>query len=167
MKKYIHLPPDAVGMHKFADSFNNQHSKFIHSSWLLKSDYGRKVTMDEKDYTIYGLYDTAGSRCMIMLRPAIPGPFRIEDSKFVAEALGYKRLRNLVTGEEHKWDFVRGKNNYVFVTAGVIETVDLSYRNYENPEKDFMSNTSSTETYIDPLVQALQDDITDEGDTSN
>jgi hypothetical protein len=158
--KWVSLNPDAIGMQKYIDGFTNQHSKFIHSSWLLKSDHNREVTIDDKVYTIYGLWDVIGTRYMIMLRPVEKGPFRIEDSKVVSSALGYTRMRNQVTGEEHKWDFAKRKD-WTYLGAPASKVTE---KQIEDPETE--NENEEEDEYVDPVVKALLDSLIDDGDSS-
>jgi len=170
VNKYVSMNPDAFGMSKYQELYRSQHSKFIHGSWLLREDLGRDVTIDEIEYTIWGLWDVINARYFVMLLPKKGGPFRIEESKVVAHALGYSRMRNFVTGEEIQWQFPRRKDwTYLGPQQPKVEVVeDTTERDEDDPE--FVSYEEEEEVYIDPLIKALQDDITDDGDyaaTSN
>jgi len=126
-------------------------------------DFDRKVTLNGIEYTIFGMYDSFSSQYDIMLKPVKGGAFYLATSKEVAHALGYSRMRNLITGEEHKWD-MRGKRGPLTVLPPS-EIEDNSANEDEDTEED--EYTEETEEFIDPLVKALQDDITDDGDMSN
>jgi len=156
VNKWVSFNPDAIGMDKYTKGYLNQHSKFMHASWLIKADYGREVVLDEKVYTIWGLWDVVGTRYQVMLKPIEKGAFRIEDSKTISTALGYTRMRNTVTGEEHKWDFTKN-TELVSVSSTIDKKVKTTYEDELTTEED---------AYVDPLVKALMDDITDDGDIS-
>lgn len=156
INKYITLTTGSPSLPKFRKEYLNQHSRFIHTSWLLKEDIDREVTLNDIEYTVYGLWEIVGSEWIIMLKPVNGGPFYLANSKEVARAMGYSKMRNAVTGVEHNFDYAY--NGYKVITptgpAGMIEDEDEEYVEEEDNE-------------IDPLVKALQDAITDDGDTSN
>jgi hypothetical protein len=156
MHKFIPLTADSPSTARMRQEFINQHSKLIHPSWLIKEDLDKEVTIDDRQYTIHGLWDVVGIRHIILLDPVEGGAFLITDSRRVANALGYTRMRNLVTGVEHSWSF-SGKKSLIGIPDKVEATVE-SPDEYSDDDKD-------TE-YVDPLVQALLDDITDDGDVS-
>jgi hypothetical protein len=140
--------------------FTNQHSKHIHASWLIKEDLDREVEIDGLRFTIHGLWDLVGVRYLILLNPIGGGPFLVTDSRRVANALGYSRMRNLVTGEEHNWSF-KGKKTLV-----EIEKTEEPRGSDSEEDVDNEWENKEEEEYVDPLIQALLDDITDDGDTS-
>jgi hypothetical protein len=165
--RYISLSNTSI--QKFKKLYLSQHSKFIHSSWLLKEDLGRTVEMNEIEYTIAGLWDLVNARYIILLKPVNGGACYIADSKEVAHALGYSKMRNLVSGEEHKFSYVTKKNlTYIGESEPVSEReVDVDDDMAGDWEKYNEEDSEETEAeYIDPLVKALQDDITDDGDIS-
>lgn len=154
---------------KFREHFLMDHSKFIHASWCLKEDIDKKTIIDGTEFTIVGLWDLAGIRRLILLRTA-SGSYAFEDSKIVSEGMGFFNMRNLVTGKEHpKWIF-GGKQ-----VATVLEETKVE-------EKDDEDNASGVWTRIDketlpddedaieededidPLVQALREDISGDDD---
>ena len=167
MNKYLNINAESVGMCKYRKDFTNQHSKFLHSSWLLKEDLDKQVTLNGTDYTIWGLYDIHHSRYYILLKPVGTGAFYIEDSKTVARALGYTRMRNLVTGVEHPYDYFRRKG---LISVDTKETAELPAKVDRNADvdEDMPGDwvPAKEGEYVDPLVKALQDDLIDDGDTS-
>jgi hypothetical protein len=167
--KYISMSPNAIGIERYVRRYMDQHSKFVHGSWLMKEDWGREVTMPDDDgvdqtYTIYGMWSLEGSKVKIMLKHTEGGPFRIEESKLIAQAMGYSRMRNLVTGEEHTWDFVPSNRMHKYIDEegdsrpAVVFRDDEAYTNEDEDENE--------ETYVDPLVKALQDALTEDEDTA-
>lgn len=153
---------------KFRMSFLNDHSKFIHSSWLLKEDIDKKSTINGVEWTIVGLWDLTGTRRLILLR-SDKGAYAFEDSKIVSEGMGFFNMRNQVTGEEHKnWSYGR-----VNLTLLAEEKTDDSNDQEESSgvwtrlDKEAVledeENIVDDEEDIDPLVKALQDDLSDEG----
>ena len=153
---------------KFRDQFLMDHSKFIHASWCLKEDIDKKTVIDGVEFTIVGLWDLAGIRRNILLRTE-RGSYAFEDSKIVSQGMGFFNMRNLVTGKEHpNWVF-GGKQ-----VATIIEdsTEDSNEDNTENVDSGVWSKFDNEslpedediqeEVEIDPLVKALQQDISDE-----
>lgn len=173
--KYTKFPKNAFGMEKYINQYRNHHSKFIHNSWLLLEDLGREVTIEGKNYTIWGMWENDGRRCTIMLDPVDGGYLRLEDSRNVANALGYRRMRNAVTGEEHNWDFPkRGWTALDYINSKDQKTMQLEKLEEKNSDLDDESEGEWPEykededsDYVDPLIKALQDDITDDGDISS
>lgn len=166
MNKFLNISADAVGMSKYRDDFSSQLSKFIHCSWIIKEDLDREVTIKGVDYTIWGLYDIHHSRYHILLKPVGTGAFLIEDSKTVAHALGYSRMRNLVTGVERQFDFFR-KGKVSLETKGDVK-LDNKADHDQNEDVDTAEGwgSSKNKEYVDPLIKAMQDDLIDDGDTS-
>ena len=156
VNKYITLTTNSPSLPKFRKEYLNQHSRFIHCSWLLKEDLDREVTLNDIKYTVFGLWEIVGSEWLIMLKPVEGGPFYLANSKEVARAMGYSKMRNAVTGIEHNFDY--NYNGYkVVVPTGPAGIID-------EDEDEFVEEEDNE---IDPLVKALQDAITDDGDTSN
>jgi len=157
--QYITLSSDSPSLPRFRYDYLNQHSKFIHASWLLKEDIDREVEMEGRKYNIFGLWEVHNGRYTILLKPVDGGAYLIADSKQVAIGLGYSRMRNLVTGVEYTTDLVTSKGKF-FVEERPIEekvTDEDGDSEWEDEEDD---------NFIDPLVKALQDDLIDDGDSS-
>ena len=70
-------------------------------------------------------------------------------------------MRNAVTGIEHTTDII-GKRKLVIMpeSATTIDDGDDTPRNWDDDDTDNHED-------IDPIVQALQDNLMDDGDTSN
>ena len=162
VNKYISLDSTSHSLPRYRKEFLNQHNKFIHASWCLREDIDRELELNDIKYVIFGLWDMAGGRYNIMLKPIEGGPYFIADSKIVANALGYTRMRNAVTGEEHKFDMIGKK--YVVAIPSTPIVIDEDVED-EDEEKDL--EDEDDDGFVDPLVKALEDDITDDGDTSN
>lgn len=173
MKKnhYITLSNDSPALKRFRYEFTNQHSKFIHASWLLKEDIDRELEMHGVKYSIFGLWDMSGGKYTILLKAVEGGPYLIASSKDVSNALGYVRMRNLVTGKEYTTDLYPS-TGLTFtgppVTTPVIEDETSVTKDDTAITEDDTEVWSSDdeEGYVDPLVKALQDDIMDDGDSS-
>ena len=163
--RYISFSTNSPSLPKFRKSYISQHSKFVHSSWLIKEDLDREVTLNETQYTIYGLWDVLGPKAIIMLKPVKEGSYYLADSHEVANALGYLRMRNTVTGVEHNWDMGKKRGQLIAVHTQQPEeerSVDVD----EDMEGEFVKYTEEAEEFVDPLIKALQDDIIDDGDIS-
>jgi len=161
---YITLSKDSPSLPRLRKDYLNHHSKFIHSSWLLKKDIDREVEMEDRTYTVFGLWEVQNGRYNIMLKPVEGGAFLLADSKQVAHAMGYSRMRNLVTGVEHNFDYEWDKD---YVYQGTSKNEEKNEDN-NNTSDDWEEHTDGEEDndMIDPLVKALQDDLIDEGDSS-
>lgn len=167
VKRYLNISYDAIGLNRFRRNFRSYHSRFIHSSWLLLEDLDRKVTLNETEYTVFGLYDSYGSEYDIMLKPVKGGAFYFATSKEVAHAMGYSRMRNLVTGVEHTWE-IKDKSNHLTALSTPDSDEKTFTANEESDNEDSDNEWSEdSENFVDPLVKALQDDLIDEGDISN
>ncbi|NBO22355.1 hypothetical protein EBU94_03305 [bacterium] len=154
--KYFSVDPLAIGMHRYVRIFRNYHRRFIHSSWLIESDLNREVTINGIDYTVFGMWDNDNPEVIIMLQPIDgKGPFLLEDSKVVAQNLGYTKMRNLVTGKE--------------LVMGVEDAIRLnSYLSVElmtDEEEDVVDEIDETDELEDDQVyQDLLESIIDDGD---
>jgi hypothetical protein len=164
MHRFIPLTMGSPSVERMRTDFTNLHSKHIHASWLIKEDLGREVEIDDQRYIIYGLWDMIGVRYLILLNPIGGGPFLVTDSRRVANALGYSRMRNLVTGEEHTWTF-KGKKSLIEIEKTEPPRVSDNDESGEADETPWSKDKEEGE-FVDPLIQALLDDITDDGDTS-
>jgi len=158
VNRYITLTSDSPSLPKFRKDYLNQHSKFIHSSYCLKEDIDRELEINDIQYRIFGLWAVVGGNYTIMLQPIHGGPFYLADSKEVAGAMGYTRYRNLVTGVEHTWDYANKGVTYKLTTKPVADVED---------DEDIVDEHDEDDNEIDPLVKALQDELIDDGDTSN
>lgn len=155
---------------KFRQNYLNDHSKFIHASWLLKEDIDKTSVIDGVTYTIVGLWDLAGTRRLILLKNE-RGGYAFEDSKIVSEGMGFYNMRNQVTGVEHKGWVFEGRKE---IPAAVTDTEDGPTKVKEDESSgvwtrldqeslpDDEETTSDDEEDIDPLVRALQQDLTDD-----
>ena len=185
---------------KYRKAYISDHSKFIHSSWLLKEDLGKVSVIDDVSWTIIGLWDLIGFRRQILLR-SDRGFYAIEDSKIVSQGMGIRNMRNFVTGEEHEdWIFQGNTGSLDSVDlkdeeilqdddGKVLDThedhlseEDLDFddqTDYKTPqddeevwgthedhssEEDPDFNSQPDEDDIDPLVKALQKEISDDDD---
>lgn len=171
MKKnqYISLSSDSPALKRFRYEYTNQHSKFIHASWLIKEDIDREVEMYGVKYTIFGLWDMSASKYTILLKPVNGGAYLIANSKDVSNALGYVRMRNLVTGVEYATDLQPTKGLTYAGTTTVIVEEDVTVKNEDDitdEDENTEDENTEDEDYIDPLVKALQEDIMDDGDSS-
>jgi hypothetical protein len=102
------------------------------------------------------MWDNENSEVIIMLKPVTRGAFRLLNSKKVAIALGYNRMRNLLTGEVRPY----GVEDVAVKNSGVlVET----YSDDDIEDEDF-DDTEETEN--DTVYQELIDDIIDSGDSS-
>jgi hypothetical protein len=164
MKKnhYISLSSESPSLPRFRTDYLNQHSKFIHSSWLLKEDIDREVEMEGRKYTIFGLWEVHNGRYTILLKPVEGGAYLIADSKQVAIGLGYSRMRNLVTGVEYSSDVFSSKGKFFVEERPVEEKTSDKDEDIDNEWEE----SDEEEEFIDPLVKALQDDLIDDGDSS-
>lgn len=164
--KYVNI--SSVLEEKFRKNFLSDHSKFVHASWLLKEDLGKTSVIDGVTWTVAGLWDLVGTRRLILLKSE-SGSYAFEDSKIVSEGMGFFRMRNQVTGVEHQeWVFAGGKNHAVKAietdeevpvkeeTSGVWSRMDE-----ESVDEDAVEEE---DVDIDPLVKALQQDLTDDED---
>jgi hypothetical protein len=148
---------------KVRERFISDHSKFIHSSWLILSDLGKTSVINGETWTVIGLWDLAGTRRQIVIKSEA-GRYAMVDSKVVANGMGYSNLRNLVTGEESKTAMF-GKNlkqlSYEFVdenTSNEKEESSGVWRDDENHDDE----EEQEDEYVDPLVKALRDSISDD-----
>ena len=152
----VYLSPTMAGIESYIKIYKNYHSRWIHTSWLLLEDLNRPVTYEDVDYTIFGMWDNENSEVIIMLKPVTRGAFRLLNSKKVAIALGYNRMRNLLTGEVRPY----GVEDVAVKNSGVlVET----YSDDDIEDEDF-DDTEETEN--DTVYQELIDDIIDSGDSA-
>lgn len=119
---------------KFNLLFLNYHQKFIHSSWLLTEDLGKKIKILNKEYQIIGLLQAYNKSNKILLIDEEQDCYYEED-KIVANALGFTRLRNLVTGKEIDWKI---ENNHKktnkkleIIEAEIEQEIELSDEDIE------------------------------------
>ena len=183
MRKLSKIP---VHLEKYRSGYIIEHSKFIHPSWCLKEDIDRVTVIDDVNWTIEGLWDSIGSRRIILLKNE-QGSYAVEESKVVAQGMGYSFMRNLVTGKEHTTLIFNNS-----ATTSKLKKVELEIPKADDEQKEDLQtddspvtddeNTSGVwdkvdeqhesedgeeivekeESYIDPLVKALQDEISDE-----
>jgi hypothetical protein len=159
--KLLSLSPSSE--EKFRKEYLNDHSKFIHTSWLLKEDLGKTSVINGVNWTIVGLWDIEGIRRQILLRSE-NGTYAFEDSKIVCQGMGIYNMRNLVTGQEHKdWVFTSKNLTPMDISSDENESEEIEESGVWTRIDDETSNEDEDEI-VDPLVKALQEDITDEYD---
>ena len=92
-----------------------------------------------------------------MLKPVTRGAFRLLNSKKVAIALGYNRMRNLLTGEVRPY----GVEDVAVKNSGgvLVET----YSDDDIEDEDFDATDEAEDDFV---YQELIDDIIDSGDSS-
>ncbi len=89
----------------------NEHSKFIHSSYLLLSDLDREFKIKNKPYRVVGFWDQLSYEKLILTHDIEDGGYTIMPSKLIAFAMGYQGFRNLVTGKESLDNYKISKKN--------------------------------------------------------
>lgn len=95
--KRISLLPHSV--ERLRKDYTHEHSKFIHSSFLLLEDLDKTFNLNNKSYQIVGLWDTIGFEKIILLADLEDGGYSFAPSKMVARAMGIYNMRNLVNGK--------------------------------------------------------------------
>lgn len=174
--KYVSLHKNSVD--KLRNDYIREHSKFIHSSYLLLEDLDKEVVIRGKKFTIAGLWDIVGYRKIILLR-AENGTHAHLDSKEIAAALGFNTFRNFVTGKPITYD-IESQTKYNAMLSKIkieqeeaspmvavvesdedetekTEEVDVLVLDRDDeyvPEEE----TEETEEDVDPLVKALRED---------
>ena len=103
MAKVASLPPLHTNSLRAAKKlYAGAFARCIHRGFLIMSDLGREVQMDGTSWTIIGCWDTGGREDAVLLRSA-SGHYGFSSAREVSKALGYRRLRDLHTGEEITW----------------------------------------------------------------
>jgi hypothetical protein len=178
--KYISLIPHSV--EKFRKDFVREHSKFIHSSYLLETDIDKQVTIGDRNFTIAGLWDTHGYNKEILLHYK-GSSYAHCDSKVVANALGFTKFRNFVTGKEITYDISAiyaynqmmsrtkvedtghdtntNEDNTAEYVATPPEEIDAPIHARDNEYVN--EDGEETEEDVDPLVRALRQTEDDGG----
>jgi hypothetical protein len=180
---YVSLTQHSV--EKFRKDFIREHSKFIHSSYLLEEDLDKTVELHGKKYRIAGLWDTIGYKKIILL--AGEKGYAYTDSQEVANALGFTKFRNFVTGKEITYDlsviyrYNQMMNTRFVETAEAMEKeVDLDEDVNETEkttsqeddglptherDNEYVSEEDDEETpeEVDPLVRVLRGSEEDSG----
>jgi hypothetical protein len=152
----VYLSPNMVGIDRYVSTFKNYHSRCYHSSWLLLEDLNKSLTYKEVEYTIFGMWDNESSENVIMLKPKTKGAYLLVNSKKVAQALGYHKMRNLATHETRPYGI---EDVVLKANSDQLETMEEE----ETLEEDFTENEVET----DNIYQDLIDDIIDEGDSAS
>lgn len=105
--RYVSLT--AHSLDKLRNDYIKEHSKFIHSSYLLLEDLDKVVEIKGKNFRIAGLWDIIGYRKIILMQ-AENGSHCYLDSKEIAAALGFTTFRNFVTGKPITYDIAAQKS---------------------------------------------------------
>ena len=160
--QYLNVSPQLEN--KVRERFIIDHSKFIHSSWLISSDLGKTSVINGETWTVIGLWEVAGTKRLIVIKSEA-GRYAMVDSKVVANGMGYFNLRNLVTGEESKASAF-GKNLKMLPQEMPEEDTNITKEETSGvwrDDEDFNEQDENEEDeYVDPLVKALRDNISDE-----
>lgn len=175
--KYVSLHKNSLD--KLRNDYIREHSKFIHSSYLLLEDLDKEVVIKGKKFTIAGLWDVIGYRKIILVR-AENGNHAHLDSKEVAAALGFTTFRNFVTGEPITYD-IAAQNTYDSMMKKIKIEAEEAVPMVAIVESDEDETTETTEEDdvlvldrddeyvpededtvededVDPLVKALRED---------
>lgn len=183
--KYISL--SQISENRLRRDYVNQHSRFVHSSWLLLEDLDKEVEILGRNYRIAGLWDVLGYKKIILLKNIENGTYAHTDSKDVANALGFTKFRNLVTGKEITYDLadeakVREWLNKSKISETVIDktlddslddsldevtdevnTEDEDDKMVLDRDNEYVEEDEEEVIETDPLVKALQIDEDDSG----
>jgi len=119
---------------KFRDFYINYYSKFIHSSYLLLEDLDKEFNYKNCKYKIVGLWDWNNKIVDILIKNVQSNLLYLLSDKIIAECLGYKKLRNLITGKEIEWVVVPNKN-LVSLDSDLDQEDEFSEENQE-PEAE-------------------------------
>ena len=155
----------------------NQHARFIHSSWLLLEDLDKEVKLHDINYRIAGLWDTISYKKIILLQNIENGTFAYTESKEVANALGFSKLRNFVTGNEITFNLKAEAKIKAWLNKQKIGETEI---NQQTEETDDLNDVKDKDDVIladnseydyeeeapeetDPIVRALQIDEEDSG----
>jgi hypothetical protein len=131
--KFLNISEDEYLVQKMIDAYLNEHSKCVHGSYLVLNDLGESFSIKKEKYVIIGLWNITGKTRNILVRNLQTQKYYFEDSKIIAEALGYNNLRNLVTNTEIDWNL----------------TDDYKYRNDKKTKYLLIDHESATNMYID------------------
>jgi hypothetical protein len=131
---------------KFKEAFLKEHSKFIHGSWLVKSDLGKAVAIENQEWTIVGLWNM-GNRKQILLR--YQDTYALEESKVIAHAMGFSNMRNLTTEEEHKWTIEEKKAKLI--------SIEKEEEVMPNVWERIDTEEDEDEEELDPIEQAIRE----------
>jgi hypothetical protein len=176
--KYVSL--QKFSEDRFRHDYINQHSRFIHSSWLLLEDLDKEVELHGRKFRIAGLWDVMGYKKIILLKNLEgENSYAHTDSQEVANALGFTKFRNLVTGKEITYDLAAEAKVKEWLNKQKIgetpveqseEIDDVITKDEDLDEvildrdKEYVDEDDDEDTEeIDPLIKALQIDEDDSG----
>jgi hypothetical protein len=181
--KHISLQPQSAETCR--KLYVREHAKFIHSSYTIAEDLGKKVTINDFDYTIVGIWDIVGHKKNILLKEVgKETSYAYADSKIVAEALGFTNYRNLVTGVQVPYDMaaeyrIKKANKFKLEALEALEDIepvvvdefesiddedeevivtddDNTTIDDDSYEDDLEKNPEDDDEEVDPLVKALR-----------
>jgi hypothetical protein len=172
-----------VSLSKFSEErlrkdYIKQHARFIHSSWLLLEDLDKEVELHGRKYRISGLWDTAGHKKIILLQNTENNTYAYTESQEIANALGFTKLRNLVTGKEITYDLAADAKVKEWLNKQKIGETLVEQSNEDEAvitqdedldevilerDREYVNEDEDTKEEIDPLVRALQIDEDDSG----
>lgn len=187
--KYVSLTKHSE--EKLRKDYVREHAKFIHSSYLLEDDLDKVVELHGRKYRIAGLWDTIGYKKIILLAVVDGTGFAHTDSQEVANALGFTKFRNFVTGKEITYDlstvyrYNQMMNKLAIeipvavttTTEGIDSDTEITdstplkeddglpthERDNEYTSDDDDDQLPSKEEEVDPLVKALRGSDDDDG----
>ena len=182
--KHISLQPQSA--ESCRKLYVREHSKFMHSSYTIFEDLDKKVTIEDFDYTIAGLWDIIGFKKTILLKEVgKETSYAYTDSKIVAEALGFTNYRNLVTGVQVPYNMaaeyrIKKANKFKLEALEALEDVEPvikdEFESIDDEDEDSITtdkdddedltdepfdddleeNPEDEDEDLDPLVKALR-----------
>ena len=132
---------------KFKNAFLREHAKFIHGSWLVKSDLGKTFNLEGQEWTIAGLWNM-GNRKQILVKSG--DTYALEESKAISQALGYANMRNLITEEEHGWNLEEKNTKLIALEKEEPEEMPNVWERIDSEENE-------EEEELDPIEQAIRE----------
>jgi hypothetical protein len=76
--------------------------------------------------------------------------YALEESKAVAQAMGYSNMRNLITGEEHSWNLEEKKGKLILIEKEEEEDMPNVWEKVDAEDDD-------EEEELDPIEQAIRE----------
>jgi hypothetical protein len=168
MSKVQRIPTlSPISLENCRKLFVKDANRCIRPGWIHPSDMGKTIQLDDQQWTIIGGWDSGKKNYNDILLRTERGALGFADPQDVAKAMGFKKVRNLITGEPLTWsiDNTSGMSHIATREADILEaevTEELPDEwkaiNVDGEEEEDLTEDDN------PLVRAVAEQMREEGE---
>ena len=141
-------------------------NRCIRPGWIHPSDMGKQTKLDDEDWTIIGGWDSGKKNYNDILLRNERGALGFADPEDVAKGMGFKKVRNLITGEPLEWSIenTSGMSHIATREADILDSEITEELPDEWKEIDTEGEEADLTEDDNPLVRAVAEQMKEEGE---